>query len=302
MQPPSGLEVYPPPFVLFGHPSHRVRFYAEEISLIDELEAFVCAAIENGHGAICFGATQHLAELADRKTMSGPVMHAAITEGRYLTMDVPCVLSAVMAGGEFDEGEACDFFATAITKTFATVKRRQKHVAVFGEIAAALWSEGNFADVLRLEHLWNNLVRAYPVTLLCGYPVEVFCHPANQEPFQMICEEHSAAGCPTDHPALDRVENPWQTVPHERLLAQERQHIQGQPGANCAGWERHYRAALLEADDIGLFEKVEIAQAAVLTRLREQQSEPCDSAERHRLRRAWHILQIVKKEELDFSG
>lgn len=73
----------------------------------------------------------------------------------------------------------------------APTEHNQSPVAIFGEMVAQLWAEGNTKAVLRLEQLWNELAKTHDFSLRCAYPIGSFYHEAHGESFIKICAEHS---------------------------------------------------------------------------------------------------------------
>ncbi|MGH9545054.1 MAG: hypothetical protein ACRD23_07540 [Terriglobales bacterium] len=66
-------------------------------------------------------------------------------------------------------------------------------------------------------------------------------------------------------------------------------------------WQLEYEAALQETDPMALFKKIEVAEAAVLTR-REVLVQSTDGfAERQQIKTALAKLRSLKKEVLDFA-
>jgi len=57
------------------------------------------------------------------------------------------------------------------------------------------------------------------------------------------------------------------------LSVQERKFVESDAELDYPQWQQHYRAAVLETDRTLLFKKVEIVQAAILTRLDELRGE-----------------------------
>jgi MEDS: MEthanogen/methylotroph, DcmR Sensory domain len=301
MQPPSGLSPVPPQFPLSGHPEHHVQFYSDDDFLVDGIETFLRGAVENGDGAICVASKKHLAALAVRFKARDQGMTAATEQGRYLSLDVADLLSAVMAEGKLNEARTSEFFGNAITKTTAAIERGKPRIVVFGEAVAVLWAEGKFDDVLRLERLGNDLARANTVSVRCAYPIRAFSHPRDKEYFQLICGEHSTVIAPEDYaPPTAEPDQMQAAIPSVQWLAQERQLVERDAALNYPEWQRPYRAAVLETDRGRLFKKVKVAEAAVLTRLHALQCETDHHVERHQLMRAWRVLHLIKKEKLGF--
>jgi hypothetical protein len=101
-------------------------------------------------------------------------------------------------------------------------------------------------------------------------------------------------------PPWTRTELEPTELPEDRSLAEEQKRLGSAVRLSYPGWQGEYRAAVMEADTLQLFKKVEIAQAAVLTRLHELQHETDHATERHQLMRAWRVLQIIKRKKLGF--
>jgi PAS domain S-box-containing protein len=78
------------------------------------------------------------------------------------------------------------------------------------------------------------------------------------------------------------------------------QAIQNDTRIRFPEWEGHYRAAVLERDINKLFKLVEVAEAAVLTRLEALPLATHDLDERHELMEAWSRLQTIKRVKLNF--
>ena len=43
---------------------------------------------------------------------------------------------------------------------------------MYGEMVGILWSQGHAVAAMRLEELWNELLRELPFSLLCGYLID----------------------------------------------------------------------------------------------------------------------------------
>ncbi len=85
-----------------------------------------------------------------------------------------------------------------------------------------------------------------------------------------------------------------------QVWAQAEQVMQSEGGLRYPEWQGKYRAALLETDRGALFKRVEIAEAAILTRLEELGPETDNSGERQELRHARSGLQTIKQAKLGF--
>jgi hypothetical protein len=168
-------------------------------------------------------------------------------------------------------------------------------------MVALLWSKGKYDDVIRLENLGNSLGQTQGVSVRCGYPMRAFNHQRDKFYFQRICAEHSTVVLPEGLPVFSSEEDrihPQGTLDH--VMAQAEELIRMDASLLYPRWQVPYRTTLVETDRSLLFKKVEIAEAAVLTRLHELQPGTENLAERQQLTRARTGLQIIKKHKLGF--
>jgi hypothetical protein len=67
-------------------------------------------------------------------------------------------------------------------------------------------------------------------------------------------------------------------------------------------WQREYESALLEKDQSSLFKRVEVAEAAMLTRRDALVRHSESTAERRAIDDALANLRVLKKDQLHFGG
>jgi DcmR-like sensory protein len=285
---------------LTGPPGHDALFYSDEAFMIGGMEFYLRSAVEAGDGAFCVATREHLSALASRFKPHQHEMDAAAEQGRYFALDVNDAVAALTTNGKLDESRASEFFGNILGEITATIERENPRVFFFGESSATLWARGNFDDVLRLEQWATELVLGQTVAVRCPYPIEIFHHPQDAEYLSKICSEHSAIIAPENIAPWTNTEPEATEVPEHRLLAEEQKRLENAARLSYPAWQSEYRDAVMEVHTGQLFKKVEIAQAAVLTRLHELQRETDHATERHQLMRAWRVLQIIKKDKLGF--
>lgn len=80
-----------------------------------------------------------------------------------------------------------------IGSLIARVSRHgNRRVVAFGEKVALLWAEGQRDAALKLERLWNDVVKAYSFALHCAYPpCTVFSQQELADSLADICAEHT---------------------------------------------------------------------------------------------------------------
>ena len=71
------------------------------------------------------------------------------------------------------------------------VDRANGPVRVYGELVSVLCERDEVAAAMLLEELWNDLLRTRPVTLHCGYRLDVFDLAAQTGPLPHICRLHA---------------------------------------------------------------------------------------------------------------
>jgi len=282
-------------------PEHILEFYSDDNILLDGWESLISNAVETGDAAICVVTKAHADGLAERLKRHSPKVTAASEQGRYITLDAGEILSAVMPEGKFNEARFFDLFEPVIAKARAAIEGTTSRAFVLGEAVALMWLKGEHDTVIGWEHLWNGLAQARSLSLRCFYPIQSLKFRREHDDCQALCAEHSATIIPSGLPVWSgkkgkiRTEAEW-----EQVLAQAEQLIQSEDGLRYREWQGKYRDALLETDRGKLFKRVEVAEAAALTRLEELRTETDNSDERHQLRHARSGLQIIKQVKLGF--
>ena len=170
-----------------------------------------------------------------------------------------------------------------------------------GEAVALLWSRGNYDDVLRWERSWNALGQANTVSLRCGYAIRTINLQRDNDYFLMMCAAHSAVSLPAGIPDVSSKQRQEHTKAElKQVLLEAERLVQRDTSLRYPEWQGHYRVALLETDRNRLFKEVEVAEAAVLTRLQALPPETNSRAERAQLMHAWSGLQMIKRRKLGF--
>jgi PAS domain S-box-containing protein len=172
-----------------GSPStpHLVQFYESDAFLVEEVTRFVAAGLRAGDGVIAIATRAHRKDLDEALRAQGIDLVAAGTEGRYIALDAAETLAQVMVDGEPDAAR----FGNVVGGVVAHAVKRHRHVRAFGEMVALLWADGKRDAALRLEGLWNQLMRTLPFSLLCAYPVAVLRNETESASWLGIWGEHS---------------------------------------------------------------------------------------------------------------
>jgi signal transduction histidine kinase len=171
-----------------AHWVHSVQFYGEDSSLLDELSRFIGAELGAGDAAVVIATKAHRDGLAQRLRSRGFDTATAIEQSRYIAVDAAETLAKFMR----DEWPDADLFTEVIGSFLEQAAgRKTGRIAAFGEMVALLWAQGNAEAAVRLEQLWNDLARTYPLSLRCAYPMANFNREDHGDSFLKICAEHS---------------------------------------------------------------------------------------------------------------
>ncbi len=106
----------------------------------------------------------------------------------------------------------------------------------FGEMVDVLCKRGRPDAALRLEEMWNELVGARSLSLMCAYERGSFPHPSDGAHFAGICDAHSRVLPAGAYSALERDDDRSRQI--ERLQ-QRAGTLEGEVEADPRGRHRH---------------------------------------------------------------
>ena len=171
---------------------HEAGFYSDDVSLLDGFTQFVGAALKAGNSAIVVATESHRDSLRPRLQAEGLDIAAAIDQGRYISLDAVEMLSTFMVNGMPDPIRFFNVADDLLLNAAKAAKGEAPRVAVCGEGVALLWVHGNPEAAIRLEHLWNEIVKSYDVDVFCGYALGSFEGGIGSHIFDKLCAVHSA--------------------------------------------------------------------------------------------------------------
>jgi DNA-binding NarL/FixJ family response regulator len=171
---------------------HEVEVCSDEAALLDGFVRVAEGALNTGNTAIVLASRSHQFTLHQRLRASGVDLDLAIGEGRFVSLDVADLLSAVIVNGWPDEVRFWALARPLIVQATKASKGNPPRVAAYGEGAPTLWNDGHAAAALRLEQLWDTLTRIYNIDIYCGYLLRPPIGDDEKRLFEQICAEHSA--------------------------------------------------------------------------------------------------------------
>lgn len=173
------------------HRPHTAQFYADDAFLLDELSRFIRPALVAGNVAVVIATKAHRDGLAQRFLARSFDTTRAIEQQRYIALDAAETMAKFMRDGWPDAALFNEVVGGVMEQALATLTGKSPHISAFGEMVALLCEQGRPQAALRLEELWNDLARMYPLSLRCAYPMSVFDRQEQGDIFLKICAEHS---------------------------------------------------------------------------------------------------------------
>jgi MEDS: MEthanogen/methylotroph, DcmR Sensory domain len=172
---------------------HEVQFYSDEATLLEGLVPFLADALRAGDRVIVIATEPHR-KLIRHHLQAKDLDWSAVTGSeQYVSLDATQALSAFMddSGPNWERFSA--LFAPLACRVQAMAECKQKSVVAFGEMVALLCAQGRPEAALRLEQMWNELLKTHNFLLRCAYPLT--CNPDRQL-YAQICHEHDAVLAP----------------------------------------------------------------------------------------------------------
>jgi len=166
---------------------HFVQFYDNDAYLVEAVATFIGAALQAGGAGIVVATPQHREQIEAALQGDRFDLAALASSGHYVALDAAATLDTFMRDGSPD-GQR---FETVIGDILTTAARHGQQVRVYGEMVSLLAAAGNPAATIRLEQLWNELLRTRAFSLLCGYAMDQFGGEAMAELLSGVCAEHS---------------------------------------------------------------------------------------------------------------
>ncbi len=199
--------------------SHSAQFYRDDAYLIDELSRYIGAALIAGESAVVIATKAHRESLAKQLQSRGLAVTLAVEQGRYVALDAAETMARFMRDGWPDAALFTDV-ADRMLRPLAAAAGANPHISAFGEMVALLWEQGNSEGAVRLEQLWNEVMRIYPMSLRCAYPIGTFDREVHGDSLLRICAEHNHIIPVESYTALITEEERQRSILHLQQKAQ----------------------------------------------------------------------------------
>ena len=170
-----------------GRHDHFVQIYEQDGVLLRSLTEFVADGLWSSERVIVIATPAHRAQLQQRLRSFGVDVISSIVRRQLVLCDAEEALARFMVEGEPD-GALFDTFVGGLVRQAAQDARGLR---AFGEMVALLWTAGNRGGALRLEALWNALMRDAKFSLFCAYPAECFNDDPEGRALAGVCCAHT---------------------------------------------------------------------------------------------------------------
>lgn len=168
-----------------GH--HIAHLYQDDEFLVEALSHFVRTGLAQGEGVAVFVTSGHWDACVRKLAAHKISLRDAELRGQLVFMDAGMALSVLMVEGMPDWKVFQDVVGTVINFT----RRRYSRVRAFGEMVNLLWQREERAAALRLEQLWNNLLKVQDLSLCCAYRMDSLREDGSDAALQEVCGMHS---------------------------------------------------------------------------------------------------------------
>jgi DNA-binding NarL/FixJ family response regulator len=170
---------------------HQVVFYPNDESCMDGFARFAKSAADAGNPVVVVATKSHRAGILKR-LKEGLDVDAAMEQGSLIVADVDEVLAAFMKEDTPVAARVNAIARKLIAKAAKAAPTEHSRIAVCGELAPTLLARGKTEAAILVERLFDDIVIAHNLDLLCGYVLGAYPSGQHSRIVERICAEHSA--------------------------------------------------------------------------------------------------------------
>ncbi|HXX66503.1 MAG TPA: ATP-binding protein [Polyangiaceae bacterium] len=178
----AGLEFLTEP----EQPSHFVKFYEEEQTLLDAVAEFLASGLRAGDRMLVVATPEHRDAFARRlERKAAP----AASPDQITWLDAQETLSKLMVGGAPDRAR----FRSMVWPWMAKAKEGfpRAHVRAYGEMVNLLWRTGRVEAAIQLEEMWTEALQDHVLSVFCAFPIESVGAERDSARFEGLCRVHT---------------------------------------------------------------------------------------------------------------
>lgn len=151
--------------------AHIVQFFSSDEEYVRAAGHYLHEGLAVGDTCVTVATSEHLRKLDAYLSSVGLNAGALSAEYRYIPLQAELTLQTF-----FDARTGIDHerFHRQLNQLISQAAARGQPVRIFGEMVSLLAEQGQPAEAIQLEELWNELSRQHNFTLFCSYKVSPF--------------------------------------------------------------------------------------------------------------------------------
>lgn len=181
--------------------AHLVQIYEDKEGLSEAVARYAAEGVRQGEAVVVIATRPHAEAFTRALNHLGVNLADCAARGQFMMLDAEEMLAKFMINGSPDRDRFESVIRDVIEK--AMNGTTYPRVRAYGEMVDLLWQAGMLEPALKLEEMWTALMKTSPLTLLCGYGMNLFGSDFNGEAFTRACEAHSHAFIAQDRGRLD---------------------------------------------------------------------------------------------------
>ena len=170
-----------------AHREHVLRLYEDDESLYRTVAEFIGDGFSKGESCLLIATQEHLAGISGAIRSRGVDCEALERNRRLVRADAQEILRKIAPGTELDTELTFRVLGDLVSGVTASA---DTPLVAYGELVDLLWQSGRPRTAVRLEQIWNELLKQRPIRLLCGYAARMFV-AEDHALLDLVCEEHS---------------------------------------------------------------------------------------------------------------
>ena len=178
---------------------HVIQLYTSDDFLTRAVGAFVGTGLQQGDGAVVIATPPHVKAIT-RALGADVHVDAARARTQLVILDARGCLDHFMRDGRPDAEKFFTIVGAVLDRVTAAGYPRMR---LFGEMVDLLWDH-NLPATLELEELWNQVLAARGVSLLCAYQIDNFDRHAHRGVLHQLTRSHSHLVPVEDYARLER--------------------------------------------------------------------------------------------------
>jgi hypothetical protein len=152
-----------------------------------QIAEFLKDGLDRGEGALVVAEPQRTDLLQAALTTAGLSLRKAFETGSLVFRDAEATLQRFMVDGMPDE----TLFQRAVGELVRDAQAGRSGLRIYGEMVGVLWRDRNAKGAVALEVQWNGLLNGSSISLLCGYPIDIFGREFTVTAMDEVLREHT---------------------------------------------------------------------------------------------------------------